>query len=570
MNIVLLLCVIILAGFEAEALSYDYSASIECLAQPQKPLYNGGIIENPELNDGLKGWTTFGDAKIEHRESLGNKYVIAHSRNQPHDSVSQKIHLQKGLHYSLSAWIQVSEADVPVTAMVKTTKEYKFGGAIYAEPNCWSMLKGGFTADTTEVADLYFQSNTTSAKIWIDNISLQPFTEKEWSSHQEQSIEKARKRKLLVQAIDEQGRPLQNASVNVTMNRLGFPFGSAINKNILSNSAYHNWFAPRFTVTTFEDEMKWYTNEYAPGKENYFEADEMLRYAKKHGIFVRGHNVFWDDPRYQPNWVPSLSPSQLYAAVQRRVNSIVQRYKGQLIGWDVVNENLHFSFFESKLGQDFSAKMYNQVHNIDPRTTLFLNDYNTIEDGRDGLSSPSRYIQKIRQIQSSSRQLPLGIGLESHFSSSPPNLPYMRASLDTLRSAGFPIWITELDVASQPNQAGYLEQILREAHSHPGIRGIVLWSAWTPHGCYRMCLTDNNFKNLPTGDVVDKLLKEWGKTTVATTTDENGFLETSLFHGDYEVEISHPVKKNYTFTHKIQVLSEDESEKTRQIIKLSV
>jgi GH35 family endo-1,4-beta-xylanase len=226
------------------------------------------------------------------------------------------------------------------------------------------------------------------------------------------------------------------------MNRLGFPFGSAINKNILSNGAYHNWFAPRFTVTTFEDEIKWYTNGYAPGKGNYYEADEMLRYAEKHDIFVHGHNVFWDDPRYQPNWVSSLSPSQLNDAVQRRVNSIVQRYKGQLIGWDVVNENLHFSFFESKFGQDFSAKMYNQVHNIDPRTTLFLNDYNTIEDSRDGLSTPSRYIQKIRQIQSSSR----------HFSSSPPNLPYMRASLDTLRSASFPIWITELDVTSQPNQ----------------------------------------------------------------------------------------------------------------------
>jgi hypothetical protein len=83
-------------------------------------------------------------------------------------------------------------------------------------------------------------------------------------------------------------------------------------------------------------------------------------------------------------------------------------------------------------------------------------------------------------------------------------------------------------------------------------------------------LTDNNFKNLPTGYVVDKLLKEWGKTTIATMTDENGFLETSPFHGDYEVEIRHPIKKNYTFTHKIQVLSEDESEKTTQFIKLSV
>jgi ABC-type enterochelin transport system substrate-binding protein len=51
----------------------------------------------------------------------------------------------------------VSVANVPVTAVVKTTKGYKFGGAIYAKPNCWSMLKGGLTADTTEVADLYFQ-----------------------------------------------------------------------------------------------------------------------------------------------------------------------------------------------------------------------------------------------------------------------------------------------------------------------------------------------------------------------------------------------------------------------------
>jgi len=72
------------------------------LAHPQKPQYNGGIIKNPELNDGLQGWTTFGDAVTEHRESLGNKFVVAHSRNQPHDSVSQKIYLRKGLHYSLS------------------------------------------------------------------------------------------------------------------------------------------------------------------------------------------------------------------------------------------------------------------------------------------------------------------------------------------------------------------------------------------------------------------------------------------------------------------------------------
>lgn len=92
-------------------------------------------------------------------------------------------------------------------------------------------------------------------------------------------------------------------------------------------------------------------------------------------------------------------------------------------------------------------------------------------------------------------------------------------------------------------QAWHLEQILREARSHPHVNGIVLWAAWRPEGCYRMCLTDNNFRNLPTGDVVDKLLHEWGwkqGTASFGTTDANGFFETSLFHGDYHVKVSRP------------------------------
>lgn len=77
----------------------------QCLTQPLKPQYNGGIIRNPDLNNGLEGWNSFGDAKIEHRESSGNKYVVAHSRKHAHDSVSQKISIEKGKHYTLSGKI---------------------------------------------------------------------------------------------------------------------------------------------------------------------------------------------------------------------------------------------------------------------------------------------------------------------------------------------------------------------------------------------------------------------------------------------------------------------------------
>lgn len=75
---------------------------IQCLQNPKKPQYGGGIIINPDLDDGLKGWATFGDAKIQHRESHGNHFIVAHSRNQSYDSISQKLFLHKDNLYSFS------------------------------------------------------------------------------------------------------------------------------------------------------------------------------------------------------------------------------------------------------------------------------------------------------------------------------------------------------------------------------------------------------------------------------------------------------------------------------------
>ncbi|KAM1349203.1 hypothetical protein PS2_003321 [Malus domestica] len=543
-NLLLLLCASFFSGYEVSALSYDYTASIECLEKPHKPQYSGGIVVNPELKHGLKGWSAFGNAKLQHRESQGNEFVVAHSRYEPHDSISQKIYLHRNKLYSFSAWIQVSNGSVPVTAVFKTNSGFVFAGSIVAKSNCWSMLKGGLTVNSSGPAELYFESNIASVDIWVDSISLQPFTEKQWKSHQDQSITKIRKRNVRIQALDAQGNPLENATISIQQKFSSFPFGCAINKNILTNIAYQNWFTSRFRVTTFEDEMKWYSTEPSWGHEYYSVADAMLQFARKHNVAVRGHNVFWEDPQYNPGWVKSLTKQQLFAATAKRLHSVINRYRGQVIAWDVVNENLHFNFFEHILGSKASALFYNMAIRTDGATTMFMNEFNTIEDSRDGLSTPAKYLQKLREIQTflGNRNARLGIGLESHFSMAP-NLPYIRASIDTLAAARLPIWITELDVKSNPNQALYLEQILRELHAHPQIQGIIIWSAWKPQGCHRMCLTDNNFRNLATGNVVDKLLHEWGLRAGLTSsgmTDANGFFESSLSHGDYKVKITRP------------------------------
>ena len=132
-----------------------------------------------------------------------------------------------------------------------------------------------------------------------------------------------RKAKLKIQAVDKQGNPLSNAKITIQQKKASFPFGCGINKNILSNTAYQNWFTSRFKYTVFEDEMKWYSTEHTYGNVDYSIPDAMIQFAKQHGIAVRGHNVFWDDPKYQPGWLNSLSPSEFKKASMHRINSVM-------------------------------------------------------------------------------------------------------------------------------------------------------------------------------------------------------------------------------------------------------
>jgi hypothetical protein len=58
-----------------------------------------------------------------------------------------------------------------------------------------------------------------------------------------------------------------------------------------------------------------------------------------------------------------------------------------------------------------------------------------------------------------------------------------------------------------------------------------------------MCLTDNSFKNLPVGDLVDKLIAEWKTHRASATTDHNGAVELDLPLGEYKFTVSHPSLK---------------------------
>ncbi|CAA0812383.1 Glycosyl hydrolase family 10 protein [Striga hermonthica] len=549
--------ILLSAGFQAYAVDYDYSFTDECLEKPHRPQYKGGIVVNPELHDGFNGWKAFGGTVIEHRECGNNNYIVATKRSHSFDSVTQTFDLEEDKIYTFSAWLQVSDgSSVDIAAMMTTNKGYKIMGWVTAQEGCWLMLKGGLS-NVSGTAQLYFESQNSKVDIWVDSVSLQPFTKEEWKSHQEQSVNKVRKSKVKFVVVDQKNQPIPNATVSMKQNFATFPFGCAINNNILNNPKYQNWFTSRFKLSVFENELKWYSTEYTRGHVDYSTSDALLKFCDSHNISVRGHNILWDVKNGNPSWVQSLPPDALRRAANDRTRSVVSKYRGRFRQWDVVNENIHGSFYENALGSNASAVFYEMTNEIDPNATLFLNDYNTIEECRDGSSSPWKYLQKIKDFRDFGYEDLLGIGLEGHFSYL--NLPYIRATIDVVAAAKLPIWVTELDVSAGPNQASFLDQIINELYAHPKMEGILLWSAWNPHGCYQMCLTDNNFKNLATGDVVDNFISYLTHNADSPgSTDSNGIYEKSLFHGEYEVTVQHP--NGVSSSRQIDVVPRDEAQ----------
>lgn len=205
----------------------------------------------------------------------------------------------------------------------------------------------------------------------------------------------------------------------------------------------------RFNAAVFENELKWYATEPEPGQLNYTMPDEMLQFIRANQITVRGHNIFWEDPLYTPSWVRNLTGDALQAAVDARITSLLSRYKGDFVHWDVSNELLHFDFYEQRLGPNASLGFFDTARKIDPLATLFMNDFNVIETCNDDKSTVDNYIVRLKELNEGGGILE-GIGLEGHFGK--PNIPLMRAVLDKLATLQLPIWLTEIDISKTFDQ----------------------------------------------------------------------------------------------------------------------
>ncbi|CAN6915833.1 unnamed protein product [Brassica oleracea] len=540
----LLMC-LVYSGIAIDPFSRSHSLKTECIMKPPRRIAEQELIllSRSDEDDSGQEW-----------------------ENGAIREMAQRIQLQQGIIYSFSAWVKLRGGNDKKVGVVFRSENGRLvhGGEVRAKQGCWSLLKGGIVPNVSGPVDIFFESEDREAKISAKNLSLKQFSKKVWKLKQDQLIEKIRKNKVRFEVSYKNNTAVKEAVISLKQTKPSFLLGCAMNFRILQSEGYRKWFASRFAITSFTNEMKWYTTEEVRGQENYTAADSMLKFAEENGILVRGHTVLWDDPKMQPSWVKNIKdPDDVMNVTLNRINSVMKRYKGKLTGWDVVNENLHWDYFEKMLGVNASSRFYNIAYKLDPDVTLFVNEYNTIENPGEVTATPVKVKDKMEEILAyqGNENIKGAIGAQGHFSPTQPNLAYMRSALDTLGSLGLPIWITELDMPKCPNQTKYIEEILREAYSHPAVEGIIIFAGPEVSGFDKLTLADKDFNNTETGDVIDKLLKEWHQKpsdipNIFTVDHENEEEDVSLLHGLYNVNVSHPQIKNLSTSLCLEVTKE--------------
>ena len=359
----------------------------------------------------------------------------------------------------------------------------------------------------------------------------------DWKSEANERIEQLRKGDAEIVVVDGSGSRVAGAKVSVKQVSKAFPFGAAINGSLLRNEQYQKFFLDHFNYAVFENESKWYANEGAQGRENYRTADALLDWCEGHGIPVRGHCVFWAPQKWQPRWVQSLEGQELRAAVERRLVSAVEHFKGRFVSWDVNNEMVHGTFYEDKIGEDIRPWMFKETKRLDPSAKLFVNEYNILSvDENFQEVELEEYVRQTRELMAAGAPIE-GVGVQGHIWHddilSKPGV--IKERLDRVAELGLPIWISEFDTANDDEEvnAENLELIYRTAYSHPAVEGVITWVVWSERSWRgpNAGLAKADWSLNAAGRRYEALMEEW-TTRETGVTDGEGKMALRGFHGE--------------------------------------
>ena len=235
-----------------------------------------------------------------------------------------------------------------------------------------------------------------------------------------------------------------------------FPIGVAVTPQNIQKKEISAFVLSKFNSLTPENAMK--MGPIHPEENRYYwkDADSIVSFAQAHGLRVRGHNLCWH--QQVPGWFfkdaqgNQVTKEVLLKRLKDHITTVVNRYKGKIYAWDVVNEAidddstkfLRNSMWYKICGDEFIVKAFEYAHEADPKAVLFYNDYNTERPEK-----RERVYRLLKQLVDA--KVPINaVGIQAHWSIYEPDQKDLIETIRKFSSLGLKIQVTELDVSVYP------------------------------------------------------------------------------------------------------------------------
>jgi endo-1,4-beta-xylanase len=299
----------------------------------------------------------------------------------------------------------------------------------------------------------------------------------------------------------------------------GMRFGSAVGVGPIGSfqGSFHD---PRYRqllidecgVLVHENELKWYVARPDAQTFDFARADLIVDFAQEQGMEMRGHTLLWHHTSWFPDWINnhdfgSRPGTEAERMLTEHVRTLVERYRGRIYSWDVVNETIDEAgrFRETALSRHLGEEVIDLAFHIakeaDPDAELLYNDYMSWEAGYERQQEGVlRLLERLK-----SRGVPIdGLGVQSHIGSG--NYDFStgfdtaredtwRAFLDDVVSLDLSLSITEFDVHDK-NLPADIETRDREVaelarryldimFSYPQTKDILVWGMADHYSWYQ-------------------------------------------------------------------------------------